>query len=239
MTANPTYYDVLGIPKTASFEEIKKAYRHCVKIYHPDANSAPNAAFAFKQVNEAYNVLIEENSRKNYDESLEPVPPPKTNNRPKSYTSYTDFSEPDKPETFKPHKTKTQSKSTKKAPERSIPFLKGPLRILIKIIVLPVRIILSFTNWIFYYLLSFLIFIGFLISGALGIATVLLLAFYFNVFDWIFGGGSLGIGHSNTLILSIITAVLAWICSPEGVLGIVHEKAEDVLTNILGWLKNI
>ena len=48
------YYEVLGIAKGASEDEIKKAYRSLAKKYHPDVNKAPDAADKFKEINEAY-----------------------------------------------------------------------------------------------------------------------------------------------------------------------------------------
>ncbi len=63
------YYKVLGIPKTASEKEIKKAYRKLARKYHPDVN--PNdkqAEQKFKEVNEANEVLSNPENRKKYDE---------------------------------------------------------------------------------------------------------------------------------------------------------------------------
>ena len=62
------YYDVLGVSKTASEEEIKKAYRSLAKKYHPDVSSEPNAEAKFKEVQEAYDTLGEADKRKQYDQ---------------------------------------------------------------------------------------------------------------------------------------------------------------------------
>jgi len=62
------YYDVLGIQRGASADEIKKAYRKKAKQYHPDANqNDPSAEAKFKQVNEAYEVLKDDDKRSMYD----------------------------------------------------------------------------------------------------------------------------------------------------------------------------
>lgn len=62
------YYEVLGVSKTASSDEIKKAYRKLAKEYHPDRNKAPDAEQKFKEVNEAYEVLSDDKKRANYDQ---------------------------------------------------------------------------------------------------------------------------------------------------------------------------
>ncbi len=64
------YYEVLGVEKTASDEEIKKAYRRLAKKYHPDANpdNKQEAEAKFKEVNEAYENLSDPQKRKMYDQ---------------------------------------------------------------------------------------------------------------------------------------------------------------------------
>lgn len=63
------FYQVLGVPDSASAEEIKKAYRRLAKQYHPDANpSNPQAAERFKEISEAHAVLSDPDKRKHYDQ---------------------------------------------------------------------------------------------------------------------------------------------------------------------------
>ena len=63
------YYEVLGLSKSASADEIKKAYRSLAKKYHPDMNPGDKDAEAkFKEVNEAYAVLSDEEKRQKYDQ---------------------------------------------------------------------------------------------------------------------------------------------------------------------------
>lgn len=63
------YYTILGVAKTASQAEIKKAYRSLAKKYHPDKNKGDKAAEEkFKDISEAYEVLGDEEKRKQYDQ---------------------------------------------------------------------------------------------------------------------------------------------------------------------------
>ncbi|MBM7554715.1 molecular chaperone DnaJ [Thalassobacillus pellis] len=62
------YYDVLGVGKDASKEEIKKKYRKLARQYHPDVSDEADAADKFKEVKEAYEVLSDQQKRAQYDQ---------------------------------------------------------------------------------------------------------------------------------------------------------------------------
>lgn len=61
------YYEILGVPRTASSEDLKGAFRRLARQYHPDVNKASDAEERFKEINEAYVVLSDEEKRAAYD----------------------------------------------------------------------------------------------------------------------------------------------------------------------------
>lgn len=66
-TGQRDYYDVLGVPRSADAQEMKKAYRKLAMEYHPDRNPSEDAAEKFKEINQAYEVLSDEQKRQMYD----------------------------------------------------------------------------------------------------------------------------------------------------------------------------
>jgi len=71
--SNPDYYQVLGVPRDASAEQIKKAYRKMAMKVHPDVATDADAEEKFKQVNEAYEVLSDPNKRAVFDRGGDPM----------------------------------------------------------------------------------------------------------------------------------------------------------------------
>ncbi len=77
------YYEILGVGKDASQDQIRRAYRKLARKHHPDINKAPDAEDNFKEINEAYEVLGDPEKRKRYDQlggswqaGYETSPPP-------------------------------------------------------------------------------------------------------------------------------------------------------------------
>lgn len=67
MAAEQDYYEILGVDRNASKDEIKKAYRKLAMQYHPDRNKEPDAEEKFKKISEAYAVLSDDEKRAQYD----------------------------------------------------------------------------------------------------------------------------------------------------------------------------
>ncbi len=73
MSVTTDYYEVLGVPRDASTEQIKKAYRKLAMKYHPDVADDPGSADKFKEIGEAYEVLHDPNKRAMYDRGGDPL----------------------------------------------------------------------------------------------------------------------------------------------------------------------
>jgi curved DNA-binding protein len=74
--SHPDYYAILGVPRTASAEELRKAYKKLARKHHPDANADdPGALEKFKQIQDAWAVLGDEKKRSNYDKYGSPEGP--------------------------------------------------------------------------------------------------------------------------------------------------------------------
>src|SRR5215831_5200844 len=65
--ARRDFYEILGVPRTATQDEIQQAYRKLARQHHPDVNKDPGAEDRFKEVSEAYNVLSDPQTRRRYD----------------------------------------------------------------------------------------------------------------------------------------------------------------------------
>ena len=61
------YYDILGVPKNASPDSLKTAFRKLAREHHPDVSELPDAEERFKEINEAFGVLSDEEKRAAYD----------------------------------------------------------------------------------------------------------------------------------------------------------------------------
>ena len=68
MVKKKDYYELLDVSRSASEEDIKKAFRKLALEYHPDRNKNPDAADKFKEINEAYQVLSDSDKRSIYDQ---------------------------------------------------------------------------------------------------------------------------------------------------------------------------
>ena len=67
MTSKRDYYEVLGVARWATDDDLKKAYRTLARQFHPDVNKEPDAGDRFKELSEAYAVLSDADQRARYD----------------------------------------------------------------------------------------------------------------------------------------------------------------------------
>ena len=67
MTTTRDYYEILGVSRTATADELKRSFYKLARQYHPDVNKEPDAAVRFKEINEAYQVLSDPDKRSSYD----------------------------------------------------------------------------------------------------------------------------------------------------------------------------
>lgn len=75
METKKDYYEILGVPHDADKQTIKRAFLEKARVLHPDVNDAPDAEERFKEVNEAYTVLSDDQKRQNYDTYGDPDGP--------------------------------------------------------------------------------------------------------------------------------------------------------------------
>ena len=68
MPTKRDYYEVLGVSRNASADDIKKSYRKLAMQCHPDRNASPEATEKFKELSEAYEVLSDDTKRQRYDQ---------------------------------------------------------------------------------------------------------------------------------------------------------------------------
>lgn len=190
----PTYYEVLGVEKTATQEEIKKAYRESVKKYHPDANDTANASLVFRMMQEAYETLSDKQKRSDYDKKLA-----------SNHSAFEEVhEEPPEPQ-METHYTPPQKEHTEVVlnTEKStvvsvlqkilwVPYWAG--KIAIKLALLPVMFFMLIAMPLFLIAAPILGVIGMLIAVPFSAMIVygfwtLFTRGYFVLDDWVFGEG--------------------------------------------------
>src|SRR5688572_27008436 len=67
MATQRDYYEILGVARSATDDEVKRAFRKLAQVWHPDVNTEPGASERFKEINEAYQVLSDPQRRQAYD----------------------------------------------------------------------------------------------------------------------------------------------------------------------------
>lgn len=89
---NKDYYKILGIEKSATDDDIRKGYRKMAMKFHPDKNDSPDASERFKEVAEAYEVLIDRGKRSAYDQSFSNISGGEGGGDSRNYFQYSSYS---------------------------------------------------------------------------------------------------------------------------------------------------
>lgn len=174
------YYDILGLPRTASQEEIKQAYRMYSKKYHPDINPDPNAAAMFRLINEAYSALTSPQHKSEVVNTYED---------PQEYTDLHTDEEP-----------------SYRAQEKGHAFWwKIPLRVLRFL----VRALLAAITWLLKFPIIIIGMIGYLFAAVAGIGMIFAVvkALSGKADDWMLAL-AIGIGAIVLYLLTLLSSYL-------------------------------
>ena len=212
------YYDILGVEKSATQEEIKQAYRSLVKKYHPDVNKAGNANTFFNLIQEAYNILSNDKSRKDYD---------LTNNNYETTKNYsTNYNYNGKDDSWFDNQTVSdeETKEYFRRENNQESILTKILIILLKIILIVLIPILSFTKHVTIWISGVILFITRIIMGLFLLITLK------DIYEKFSGGTT--VGGWKDIIGSVIIAFIAY-CFPYIVmmipvgLELLRDKIKD------------
>ena len=192
---NIDYYDILGLDKTATKDDVKNAYRALSKKYHPDVNTAGNAAVFFHMVDEAYQTLYNDDSRQSYDHS---------------YQSYDHSYQPSTPQHT--HADAHPDSSTKDGndvwanirPLRRKTTLGSILRVLARIALFPIYVLLAFFSKVFFLLGGLVTVIAWIGFSACVIACVISL---FLKAEWT-QVGAIALGAFLSYIFANVPAII-------------------------------
>jgi len=192
-----THYEVLGIEKDATQEQIKAAYHTLAKKYHPDVNDAANANAFFRLIQEAYETLNDPQKRSSYDS-------------PKSGPSeYVNYQKDDDDDNNSYHDGYTYEVSTEKPKRNIILFI---LLIPVKIVALILIPIVAFLSQIFTWITAAIVLISRLYMGIciLGIVVLLFqnMAFQYKVTTIIVGLISAFVGYCLPYIVAVAPVAL-------------------------------
>ena len=204
------YYKILGIPNTATASEIKEAYRKAAKHYHPDANSAPNAAYMFSMINEAYEALSKGKTNQAYEEEQTQKQPQRQKHR--------------QPQEKKPKQQKPKRQSTGRLPliiRIPLKILSIPLLIFLKVFIFAGGLVASFGTLVMY-----------AASGICGIIFIIML------YSAIFGNGITN-GVIGDIVMISIMGILTWLFMPDGVIQKLVDFIFDKLEDLQDWLKEL
>ena len=200
------YYEVLGLSRLDSEEEIKRAYRLRAKQYHPDVSSTIAAEGKFKQIQEAYDVLGDPAQKRLYDQVYDTQEATGVHQSPEE-TDPTNRNEDRDPRLYPKKSRLVQRKRSN--------WTLGCLRILLKIILFPLTLFLSLFCRIGIFLVVSCGAILSIFSGILGLFSLIAWGGYLGWLDTLMGlGGERG--NTLDLVSAVMITFLAFLLSPWG-----------------------
>ena len=228
------YYELLGVSKDVTEEEIRKAYKIQMKKWHPDINQSPDAMDMSMKINEAKEVLLDPLKRKDYDDFL-------NKKEEQTYQRYSNYKQPTKETPQEEVQVEPQEKMVTKW-EYLREYLKNKnINIFRRIIGLIFVLLESFLCFIIKYLIIGLTFLCFFLSDIIIIAynylyPLVILLIIYTIYLWQLKGIDSLLTNNKSQIIAIIVLICIYLSNYLLVIigkKLLSQKVFDFLYNKL------